>query len=116
MKPGIRAKCEKCGMTVRAIDLDTWQNITTEAGLLEREIAFRAAWVHGRMTEKCGQGGTHRVRREADHTLIRKGKRADLWGECACGQWAWLGTYEPATGRAPKLHAAHAEHVAQATR
>jgi len=45
------------------------------------------------------------------HKLIYRGKGADLWGECSCQQWAWLGMYEMSKGRHPKLRIAHAEHV-----
>jgi hypothetical protein len=46
------------------------------------------------------------------HKLVRQGKGENLWGECSCGQWAWLGTYEMPKGRLAKLRAAHGEHVA----
>ncbi len=46
------------------------------------------------------------------HKLVKWGKGGDVWGECACGQWAWLGTYELPKGRLAKLRAAHGEHIA----
>jgi hypothetical protein len=45
------------------------------------------------------------------HKLIRQGNGERLWGECSCGGWAWIGTYELPKGRLAKLRAAHLEHV-----
>jgi hypothetical protein len=45
------------------------------------------------------------------HKLIRHGKGADLWGECSCEMWAWLGTYHWPTGRLATLRAEYARHV-----
>ena len=47
------------------------------------------------------------------HRLIRYGTGERLWGECSCGMWGWLGTYDLPTGRLAKLRAAFAAHVAR---
>jgi hypothetical protein len=49
--------------------------------------------------------------RRAGHKLIRQGKGEHTWGECACGQWAWMGTYEMPKGKLAKLRAAYAQHI-----
>jgi len=66
----------------------------------------RPRLVVGHRTERPMTGMTHK--------LIRQGKGEHSWGECSCGQWAWLGTYEMPRGRLPKLRVAHAEHVSWA--
>lgn len=43
--------------------------------------------------------------------LIRHGKGEHTWGECACNQWCWLGTYEMPKGKLAKLRTAYAEHL-----
>jgi len=55
----IRTKCLNCNLTVRAMDSDTWENVTTERQILDLAIAFRLWWVHGRKATTCPQGGTH---------------------------------------------------------
>lgn len=50
-----------------------------------------------------------------EHKLIRQSKGADLWGQCSCGMWAWLGTYHlGGTGqrtRSNTLKREYARHV-----
>ena len=48
---------------------------------------------------------------EEEHKLIRHGGGETSWGECSCGNWAWMGSYEGPKGRLSKMRSKHAQHV-----
>jgi hypothetical protein len=45
------------------------------------------------------------------HRLVHHGTGASYWCECACGRWAWLGTYAGDKHRRAKGRDAYQEHL-----